>query len=271
MNKLLLFLYTILAISGSHASASWGLKGLEQLGQWAGDRTGLKRPFEEATGLAEEKRTAEARSQAAAAEQEANAANAELQNRQADLRQLQQEFEKFKSEAEAERAQVRRLATPVNAKLFDLNQTSQAMAKSHQELLADSDKISHQLESFNASLAELTSMQGRSPNLLTEEDRALIRVLQISLKDKALSSPQYREGYTSSLDLVTSRGRQLETDLQVSLGRAQNAFNLGHSIVSRSKSIHDDFNQLTSAIKETQSGIQKLTASANQLDQKVTE
>ena len=67
-------LLTALILSSPNAQAAWFSKGLK----WAGDRTGLTQVTEEATGIAEARRTEEARAEARQAEGEVAAAAAEV-------------------------------------------------------------------------------------------------------------------------------------------------------------------------------------------------
>jgi hypothetical protein len=241
---------------------------IEKGAQWVGDRTGLKRPFEEVTGLAEEKRTQEARQQAQEAEADAARALAELEIKKAELKLIEAEFEKFKAQANLYRSEVRKLVTPVNAKLLQMSITSQVITDSHQELLSYSAKANTQIEALNTALSHLVQTS-RNGTLISEEDRALVRILQLAVQNKIPPSDDNAHVFEASLDLVSNRGRALEEQLQIGFREVHKTFKLGQWISSQSKFVHEGLLTLSDQIKSTSRQVDTLTRSSLELDKKV--
>lgn len=264
MKKLIVFVILISASGPVHADL---FEDVRKFGEWVGDRTGLRRPLEELSGEAERRRTEESRREAERAEGEKQKALAQAEQERINLEKAESEYKAFTAQVANEKAGLRKMVTPINARLFSLNATAEVMFKSHKDLLGDSSRVGQQLQQLSGALAGV--VQPGSAGLMSEEDRALLRVLQIALSGSLSASAQYKEYLTNSMNMVSYAGRNNEKKLRSDFTRIQSAVVESKSVIGQTQVLNEELNRLTAEVQATRDNLKAIAGKSRDLDARI--
>lgn len=214
------------------------------------------------------KKTKKAREEAQAADNEAAKAQTDADQQTIEAQKADEELKAFSNAFAAAKGELRNRITPINARLFTLRATADAMAKSHKELLDNSKSIHEGLETLGKALA--TVGEPNQASLMNEQDRALVRVLQIALGRQMSSNAEYKEHLDNSMQLVSHNGRGNEKKLRANFLALQKASANG-PVGSQVETMHAELNRLTDEILLTQDALQNLTQKVRELDGRTKE
>lgn len=263
--------YLIIATLSIMATPALAFGFIGEVGRWVGDRTGLRRPVEEVTGIAEMRRTQEARDEARRAEDEVNGLNQQVAARQAELTEAERELARETGAFLAFKGRVRQAMSPVTSQIVNLVALSTHMQNENQKLIESSGRITAELAAFRQSLASFSSQNLSTQSLVDGEAQVALRLWNevIALSGGPQSLPRSLvDSYTTFARLVGHLGR---SNLDMLLTTQQLATvtlssYIESSIPNLARTVGEGFLRLREKIAQVKSGLEAVNGAANEIE-----
>lgn len=237
-----------------------------------GDRTGTRRPFEEVTGIAEQRRTEEARREAQAAENEVAILLHELNTEQEKLNQARENLENKRRHFQRFRSNMDQKMLPLQAKILSLRQQLEAIDNMNSQLSTESSNLYQQLEIFQEAFLSFQQSTDdfTDSNILTSKDQVALQFLLTAFdaSDSTLAlSSEDLQIYDLAQNLINGQVSQHLDLLKETLELSQDAYMtyIDSQLSPHMQSIHEQFNVIHHHIASNYQYLDRMTEKSQEI------